>query len=245
MKSWVLTQTGHPIYDHECQEMDVQLASKSLRLLFCALLRHSKQFHKLLSKRKKMRTVYLLDMAIARMETSCGLTMAIARMETSCGLTYSIATAIGATAWKKVLTQVVPHPTHINHSGNSTLIDLVLLSAPSQLVRCEVIPPLGNSDHNGINLLVKCFRNPPPVKSRKRTIWRYSHADFDQAHNLISAADWTFLDDETDMDLLLSMCEKRFMTIMEECIPKATISPRHNLPWMNRHIRSKIRKRNS
>ena len=144
-----------------------------------------------------------------------------------------------------VLTQVVPHPTHINPSGNSTLIDLVLLSAPSQLVRCEVIPPLGNSDHNGINLSVKCFRNPPPVKSRKRTIWRYSHADFDQANNLISAADWTFLDDETDMDLLWSMWEKRFMTIMEECIPKATISPRHNLPWMNRHIRSKIRKRNS
>jgi len=60
-----------------------------------------------------------------------------------------------------VITQVVPHPTHINPSGNSTLIDLVLLSAPSQLVRCEVIPPLGNSDHNGINLSVKCFRNPP------------------------------------------------------------------------------------
>jgi len=47
------------------------------------------------------------------------------------------------------------------------------------------------------------------------------------------------------MDLLWSMWEKRFITIMEECIPKATISPRHNLPWMNRHIRSKIRKRNS
>ena len=61
----------------------------------------------------------------------------------------------------------------------------------------------------------------------RRSIWRlpYSHADFDQANNLINATDWTFLDDETDMDTLWSMWEKRFMTIMKECIPKATISP--------------------
>ena len=35
------------------------------------------------------------------------------------------------------------------------------------------------------------------------------------------------------------------MTIMEECIPRATIFPRRNLPWMSRSIRAKIRKRNS
>ena len=29
------------------------------------------------------------------------------------------------------------------------------------------------------------------------------------------------------------------MTIMKECIPKATISPQHNLPWMNRNINQK------
>ena len=35
------------------------------------------------------------------------------------------------------------------------------------------------------------------------------------------------------------------MTIVEECIPRATIFPRRNLPWMSRSIRAKIRKRNS
>ena len=34
------------------------------------------------------------------------------------------------------------------------------------------------------------------------------------------------------------------MGIMEQCNPKATISPRRNLPWMNKHVRAKIRKRN-
>ena len=54
-----------------------------------------------------------------------------------------------------VLTQVVPQPTHFNSSGSSTLIDLVLLSVPSQLVNCNVITPLGNSDHSGVDVTLK------------------------------------------------------------------------------------------
>ena len=33
--------------------------------------------------------------------------------------------------------------------------------------------------------------------------------------------------------------------ITEECITKATISTRHNLPWMSKNIRANIGKRNS
>ena len=54
-----------------------------------------------------------------------------------------------------VLTQVVPTPTHTSFSGKATLIDLVLLSSPSQLKECSVIPPLCNSDNDGINLILK------------------------------------------------------------------------------------------
>ena len=35
------------------------------------------------------------------------------------------------------------------------------------------------------------------------------------------------------------------MEIMEDYIPKVTISIKHNLPWMNRNIKAKLRKRNS
>ena len=51
-----------------------------------------------------------------------------------------------------VLTQVV---THTSSSGKATLIDLLLLSSPSQLKECSVIPPLCNSDNDGINLILK------------------------------------------------------------------------------------------
>ena len=36
----------------------------------------------------------------------------------------------------------------------------------------------------------------------------------------------------------------QFLGIMEQCIPKSTISPRHNLPWMSQNIRMAIKKRN-
>lgn len=123
--------------------------------------------------------------------------------------------------------------THFNPNGTSSLIDLVLLSVPSQLVNCNVIPPLGNSDHSGISVTLKWSRNPCRVKASKRTIWRYAHADFDKANRLIEATDWSFLKDVSCIDAVWDSWEQKFMSIMEECIPKATITQRRNLPWMN------------
>ena len=51
------------------------------------------------------------------------------------------------------LFQVVTEHTHLGPHGTS-LIDQVLLSQPSQLLRCT-IPPLGNSDHYGIYIALK------------------------------------------------------------------------------------------
>ena len=119
-----------------------------------------------------------------------------------------------------------------------------MLSEPSQLVNCEVIPPLGNSDHNGIDLTLKVAHKPPPVKTCKRTVWRYALAYFEKANALIAEADWSFLQNEKDIDTVWTKWNDVFMTIMDSCIPKATISTNRNLPWMNHNIKKKLRKRN-
>jgi len=93
------------------------------------------------------------------------------------------------------LTQVVPQPTRVHTGtfpGSSMLIDLALLSEPSQLVNCEVIPPLGNSDHNGIDLTLKVAHKTPLVKTSKQTVWRYALAHFETANALIAEADWSY-----------------------------------------------------
>ena len=42
-------------------------------------------------------------------------------------------------------------PTPVATSGNATLIDLALVSNRGLVENCSVIPPLINSDHNGIS----------------------------------------------------------------------------------------------
>ena len=60
------------------------------------------------------------------------------------------------------LTQVVSIPTHYSSNSNS-LIDLVFLSSPKDLLFCDTLPPLSNSDYLGLSLVVsiaKPKRNP-------------------------------------------------------------------------------------
>ena len=90
------------------------------------------------------------------------------------------------------LTQVVPSDTHTSHNGKNTLIDLALISLSSKLKKCSVIPPLSNSDHDGICLTLKMFtKSQKSIKEAVRTIWKYSKADFNNANAIISATDWT------------------------------------------------------
>jgi len=83
------------------------------------------------------------------------------------------------------LSQVVSDVTHTNHNGVSSIIDLVLLSSPSQLMKCCTIPPLANSDHNGIVTTLKWNPVTAPTQ-HQRTIWRYAYADWDKTKELIS-----------------------------------------------------------
>ena len=67
-----------------------------------------------------------------------------------------------------LLTQVVPQPTRSPLSGSSTLIDLVLVSSPTSLSSCEVIPPLANSDHDGVEIWLKWHHSQTTPKPRNR-----------------------------------------------------------------------------
>ena len=140
------------------------------------------------------------------------------------------------------LTQVVSQHTHFGPHGRS-LIDLVLLSQPSQLQSCSVIPPLGNSDHHGIILSLKWRLLRKSVVSKKRSVWRYKHADFTRACSLLNSVDW---DQVLSMNINLSWDTWRdnFMEVMERCIPRATLPERRNLPWLDKSIVQAIKRRN-
>ena len=66
------------------------------------------------------------------------------------------------------LSQVVPKPTHISPLGSTSIIDLALISDPSKLLSCSVIPPLGASDHNGVQLSIKWRTSNQSCKNQKK-----------------------------------------------------------------------------
>ena len=76
--------------------------------------------------------------------------------------------------------QIVKSVTHVSPSGLSSLIDLVFLSDLSRLRSCNVVPPLANSDHNGLQVKVmfsnSSINSKPP---QLRTVWNYAQANFD------------------------------------------------------------------
>ena len=101
-------------------------------------------------------------------------------------------------------------PTRVASTGGATLIDLALVSNLEALESCSVIPPLDNSDHNGIMNLRK-----PSRPTTKRSIWKYAQADFNKACELIDAYDWDSVLLGNSLDEACQAWKETFLSIME------------------------------
>ena len=68
-------------------------------------------------------------------------------------------------------------------------------------------------------------------KTQPRTIWRYNHADFQIANELFETVDWeSLIVDDIDVDW--QNWEIKFMSIMDQCVPKTTLPAKKYLPWL-------------
>ena len=123
------------------------------------------------------------------------------------------------------LSQMVHNYTHTHHNGTVSIIIIDLLFV------CSTIPALLNSDHLGlmVNLSFKSTRRNP----KGHVVWRYSHTDWEKACDLI---DWSSSLDPTDINKSWTNWSKTFLSIMEKCVPKATLPWRRNRPWLSKKI---------
>ena len=136
----------------------------------------------------------------------------------------------------------VTGPTHVHHDGTKSTIDLVFVSEPSLMDACDTIPPLSNSDHEGI-LMELSQKSIKTEKTQGRKIWRYTYADWDKASELIDEFNWDSILSR-DIDQSWKQWHQQFMAIMAQSIPNTTIRTRRNLPWLNRSIVKSMKKRN-
>ena len=142
------------------------------------------------------------------------------------------------------LYQVVQEPTRVAISGNATLIDLALVSNREAVEDCSILPPLMNSDHNGLSLTITKSMKKPSKSMPKREIWKYSKADFAKASNMIDDFNWDSQFHGKSVDEACSAWEEAILLIMDHCIPKGKVPKKKNTPWASPSIRQTILKRN-
>ena len=121
-------------------------------------------------------------------------------------------------------------------------IDLALISDPSKLLSCSVIPPLGASDHNGVQLSIK-WRTSNHVRNKKIKIWRYGLADFETVNSLLESIDYNSLLN-SNIDQAWNNWKCKFLSIMDQCIPHTIVQKKRNLPWPNTELTKSMRARN-
>ena len=133
------------------------------------------------------------------------------------------------------LVQVVSEATRVTENS-CTLIDLVFVSCPSQVLSCDTIPPLSNSDHYGLQLKLYVKAPKRQKKSSLQKIWRYAHANYDAISDSVNEVNW---------DLLLSgnvdTCWANWKTCMFHG-HHLTIKPNYRVPWIGKCIIQAMRK---
>ncbi len=105
------------------------------------------------------------------------------------------------------------------------------------------IPPLSNSDHNGISLNLKCRSTRLNAPTTRRPIWKYKLANFDVANEILSDVNWDRLLDE-DIKQPWNNWQGQCLSVMEDCIPNGVLPKRKHPPWITKQMRSAIYKRN-
>ena len=141
------------------------------------------------------------------------------------------------------LSQILDSPTHFSSTGKPSLIDLVFVSNLHSCLNCTTIPQLANSDHLGLFLSMKT--NLQPLNSfPRRRVWRYNHADFQTANEMLCDMDLNDIMDPTNIQTSWLCFKTAFLDVMEQCIPQSVVPNRQNLPWLTKTIIQLIKKRN-
>ena len=108
------------------------------------------------------------------------------------------------------LIQVVESGTRANQH-NVSLLDLIFVSVASFLYTCSALPPLGNSDHSGLQLVVQA-KGVRRKREGTRLLWNYSQGDYAKASHMINSTNWDMLF-STDINSSLLNWQNQFLHI--------------------------------
>ena len=112
-------------------------------------------------------------------------------------------------------------------------------------VSYTVLPPLGNSDHDCVDVVLFPQKiHATKKQSTQRTIWKYALVDFERVNEMLSDMN---VDEYLDgsMDQAWSKWEQNFMLVMSRCIPTMSMRLKSSPPWLSHDLLKAIRSQNS
>ncbi len=141
------------------------------------------------------------------------------------------------------LYQLIDEPTRITEDSAS-LLDLIITDSPGYIDNLNVLPPIGDLDHNIVYGCLKFVTDKPA--NIKRTVWHYDRANFDELNVEFQNAPWnTAFMLYNDPNEILEFYYELLKLGMEAHIPKKTINKRKkDKPWMTGYIRHLLLLRN-
>ena len=141
------------------------------------------------------------------------------------------------------LHQLIREPTHFTERSSS-IIDLILVSDPRNLLLSGVGDPFLNQDiryHCPIYAVHKFVK--PHVKSIKRHIWMYKNGNYDNLKEKFRNSDWESFAHE-NIDNYAENITNHIMQLTSECVPNKYVNIRQtDPPWMHNELRKLMRKR--
>lgn len=151
-----------------------------------------------------------------------------------------------ASKLKKIISKfnienMINEPTRITDT-TQTCIDLILTNHTSIINTTEVLPPFC-SDHCTITAEIT-FKTYTEQAYRAK-FWKYEQADQQGIQNKLNSTDWSFIQNNDNIDEINNKFHSILLDTAETCIPCIDYTKRpSDKPWMNGNIRKQIRQRN-
>ena len=67
-------------------------------------------------------------------------------------------------------------------------------------------------------------------------VWRYKHADFDRANELLCDMDLDNILNPYDIQMSWKRFKSTFLDVMEQCIPRSVLPARKILSWLTNEV---------
>jgi len=139
-------------------------------------------------------------------------------------------------------TAFVNEPTRVT-DVSATLLDQCITNFPPLIQKCEVIAPVGNSDH--CTIAIYCRNEVIKEKPYKRTMWQFNDESFEHFRNAVQAFRWEdqFANSKDDLDICCQEWNDTVLEIAKSIIPHKNVLVRPNdKPWYNNQLRKLKRK---